>query len=619
MRSCPVRPVRLAAGLALVGLFFLVAPFAVAHADGEPIAQAQTGKCSGYYYTVSRGDTWSAISRRVGVSVNDLKAANSQAVRAKDVIYAGEKICIPSPSHGGAERGGHWYQVKPGDTWNTISRATGVSVRDLWTANPGLLNRRQWLYIGQRVWIPQGPQASATATSTPGAGTAAPTAEATSVAVMPTTGAPVTAEAVVTVTVEATTSVPTAAPAATLLPPATPVPTAAVTTVPAPTAGATATTVPAATIAPTAAAAPTAAPTATILPPKPADCPKTLAGYDESVARFLNNPANNVERLNRSLTLCRVANPDAPAAVEAPITGRTSQDVIVAINEAAAEGSAAGGALLVYHKGQNGYALAHRAAGQGRIELIAAEDLNEDGQFDLAYSDKSCGAHTCFGSLHVISWDGKGYAEWIEGEPTIAEAEYSVEDVTKDGQGKEIIVHGGVIGSVGAGPQRAWTETYSSPAGATYELLSQVYDASTCLYHQIIDANRAFDSWALDGFEPAVEAYKAALAEKNPQACGTIKDEVKTLQDFARFRLVVAEVAGGEAAAATKIAPQIVHPGLKKAVNAFLASYTANTSIIQACRDVTKLAETDATTWQFLADWGYANPSFTAPELCPLN
>ena len=50
-----------------------------------------------------------------------------------------------------------------------------------------------------------------------------------------------------------------------------------------------------------------------------------------------------------------------------------------------------------------------------------------------------------------------------------------------------------------------------------------------------------------------------------------------------------------------------------------MASYTATTSVIQACRDVTTLAEKDPTTWQFLADWGYANPSFTAQELCPLN
>jgi LysM repeat protein len=618
MKSCPVRPLQLLAGVLLLGLLLIALPAPVAFADAGTTGaaltgDAQAGACSGEYYTVRRGDTWSVISRRVGISVADLKTANPQAVRAKDVIYAGEKVCIPSPStaptaspsQGGTVSGGYWYQVKPGDTWNIISRATGVAVRDLWAANPGLLNRRQWLYIGQRVWIPQ-----AAAVTTPVATTAA-TAQATPMAVMPTAGAP--AGAPVTVTVE---TVATAAPTATVAPSATPVPTTAA---PAATAAPTATSAPTATAAPTATSAPTATAAPTALPPKPADCPKTLADYDAAVARFLNTPGNTVERLNRSLILCRVADPATPGAVSADITGAGSGDVIVTINDATAEGPVASGALLVFHKGRGGYAPAHKHAGQGRVELIAGRDVNADGKFDLVYSDKSCGAHTCFGTLHVDSWDGKAYADWIEDEPTIAEPEITVKDVSKDGQGEEIILHGGVIGSVGAGPQRAWTETYISPAGGPYKLFSQVYDASACLYHKIIDANRAFDAWALDGFEPAIAAYKAVLAEKNPEACGTIKDEVKTLQDFARFRLVVAEVAGGNANDATKLAPQIAHPSLKKATTAFLASYTANSSVIQACRDVTVLAEKDPTTWQFLADWGYANPSFTAQELCPLN
>jgi LysM repeat protein len=602
MNNCPSRVLRIVAGLIVAGAFLLALPAHVARAEGEQqdatpqSAAPQSGECNGSYYTVRRGDTWSIISRRAGIPIPELKRANPQAVRSQDLIYAGERLCIPSQSQspGGTQTptqsGGYWYQVKPGDTWNKISRATGISVRELWAANPGLVNRQQWLYIGQRVWIPQAPQGSATA-----AATAAPSASAE-----------VTAEAVMT---------PTMTPTATALPPATPVPTATT----APTAAATAalTATPAPTAASTSAPAATALPTA--LPPKPADCPKTLAEYDASIARFLNNPANNVDRLNRSLALCRVAPADAPAAVIADITGPKSQDVIVAINDPSAEGPGAGGALLVYHKAPGGYALAHKRAGQGRLELIEAGDVNQDKKFDLVYSDTSCGAHTCFGTLFVDSWDGKTYADWIEDEPTIAGPEYSIKEVATDGEGEEIQVHGGVIGSVGAGPQRAWTETYISPAGGPYKLLSQVYDPSDCLYHQIVDANRAFDAWALDGFDPAIEAYEAALTEKNSQACGSIKDEVKTLQDFARFRLVVAQVAAGNAPAAIELAPQITHPGLKKAVTSFLGSYTANTSVIQACRDVTKLAESDTTTWQYLADWGYANPSFTAQELCPLN
>ncbi len=287
---------------------------------------------------------------------------------------------------------------------------------------------------------------------------------------------------------------------------------------------------------------------------------------------------------------------------------------------------ARGGMLLVYHAGSKGYTLAQKYAAQGRLNLLSPDlnvdrnrDLNLDGKPDLAYFDMSCGAHTCFETLFVESWDGKAYQDWIAGEPTIAEASYTIEDVTAEGQGNEIVVHGGVIGSVGAGPQRAWTETYVSQKGAPYALLSQVYDPSTCLYHKIVDANRAFDAWALDGFDPAIEAYKAAVADPSATACGTIKDEVATLRDFARFRLIVAEVAAGRATESLSLQNQIANPVLKGAAGAFLKSYAANTSVIQACRDTTKYAQANTGAWQFLVDWGYANPSFTASDLCPLN
>ncbi len=277
------------------------------------------------------------------------------------------------------------------------------------------------------------------------------------------------------------------------------------------------------------------------------------------------------------------------------------------------------GQLLIYHEGAEGYSLAHQVEGVGRIALLEAADINADKKFDLAYSDTSCGAHTCFATLSVISWDGKAYADWIADDPTIAGPEYTFKDVSALGQGEEILVHGGVIGSLGAGPQRAWTETYASAKGGEYALLSRVYDPSTCLYHKILDANTAFDAWALDGFGAAIDLYTAALADEKAEACGTIEDEIATLQDFARFRLIVAEVAAGEAGNATSFVTDIKHTGLRAAANAFLTSYSTTGSVIQACRDTTKLAESDPSSWNFLADWGYANPSLTAGELCPLN
>lgn len=354
-------------------------------------------------------------------------------------------------------------------------------------------------------------------------------------------------------------------------------------------------------------------------PTPPADCPKNLAGYGDAIASNLNKAGSSPEALQAWLVACGAADAGTQAVTVAPITAPTASDAIVTIQAPASISTNPQGMLLVYHKGAKGYTLAHKHGGQGRIALIKAADVNLDGKFDLVYSDTSCGAHTCFGTLFVDSWDGKAYVDWITDDPTMAGPEYSVKDVTPQGQGSEILVHGGVIQSVGAGPQRAWTETYYSPKGATYALLSQVYDPSTCLYFKILDANRAFDAWALDGFDPAIEAYKAAIADRSATACGRITDEVATLRDFARFRLIVADVAAGSSTQAIPLAPEITHPALKGAATMFLTSYQTNGSIIQACRDTIKYAEDNPASWQFLADWGYANPSFTPQDLCPLN
>jgi len=613
MRASATQTAKLMSGAALVGLALLVLLFSTATARAE--SNLQTGGCDGYYYTVRTGDTWIIISRRTGVTVAHLKLANPQAIRRNDWVLIGEKLCIPThpptPETGAtptaAQPSGYWYQVRRGDTWNSVARGHGMTVSELWAANPDAVNELQWLYVGQRLWIP----ARATATPTP-----AVEATATAAAAEAETATAIAATATAAETATAAPPPVEPTPAATATEPPQATPTSVISPLPTPTPVPTVEATPA---EPTVAV--TAAPTATgeTAAPIPDDCPEAIEDYGEAVLDTLNDGDNTPGTLQTWLEACRVVPAGEQGVFIAPVTAEASEDVVVTIVDPAAKPLSEKGQLLVYHQGKKGYDLAYMIEGVGRIALLEASDINADKKFDLAYSDTSCGAHTCFATLAVISWDGEEYVDWIADDPTIAGPDYTFKDVTAEGQGREILVHGGVIGSVGAGPQRAWTETYISPKGGEYTLLSRKYDPSTCLYHKILDANTAFDAWAADGFGPAIELYKAALEAGDLKACGTIKDEVATLQDFARFRLIVAAVASGEAGDATGYVTGIRHTGLRAAANAFLTSYTASGSVIQACRDTTKLAEFNTSTWDFLADWGYANPSLTAGELCPLN
>jgi len=369
------------------------------------------------------------------------------------------------------------------------------------------------------------------------------------------------------------------------------------------------------TLTPTAAATSTVAPTAQALPD---DCPTSLDAYADAVLDQLNDEATTPEDLQTWLVACRAATADEQSVTVASLA-QGQEAAIVVLHDPTAEVIAPQGLVLVYHKTAQDYTLSHKYESMGRVELVLASDINGDDNFDLVYSDFSCGAHTCFGTLRVESWDGEAYQDWIEGEPTIAGPEYQLENVTAEGEGDEILVHGGVIDSAGAGPQRAWTEVYISPEGGAYVLLSREYDPSPCLYHRILDANAAFDQWAHEGFDQAIESYEAAIADEEAEACGAIDDEVEKLQDFARFRLLVAHVAAGSAAQGIELAGEITQPDVQAVAEAFLTSYRVSGSVIQACRDTTSFGEAEPSSWEFLADWGYANPSFTAFDLCPVN
>ena len=88
-------------------------------------------------YVVQRGDTLFSISRRYGVSVHDLAAANGLAWNSW--IYTGQRLVIPgasSPSPAPAPPAtGNTYVVQRGDTLLSIALKHGVSVSRLASTN----------------------------------------------------------------------------------------------------------------------------------------------------------------------------------------------------------------------------------------------------------------------------------------------------------------------------------------------------------------------------------------------------------------------------------------------------------------------------------------------------
>ena len=278
---------RLASTLFLAALLVAaVVPPASAQGTTPPVP------CS-YNYTVRPGDTWNTVSAATGVAVRLLRQANPSLIRSNGWLYLGDTVCVPAEAAAGE---GRWYTVVAGDTWNTVSRATGISVRTLWNANPGLVNPKLWLYIGQQVWIPALPVSG----QAPAAAVPEPTAAPVEPTVAPTEAPPTT------VPIEAT---PTAT--ATLEPTATVTPEPIMTATPEPTATATAAPTVAAPEA-TATETPVAAEPTAAAPEAPAEagaCPADVDAYPDAVLAYLNTAGNTVEGLQTWLASCKALAP----------------------------------------------------------------------------------------------------------------------------------------------------------------------------------------------------------------------------------------------------------------------------------------------------------------------
>jgi LysM repeat protein len=609
-------------GLSLV-LILLLTPASALAQDTSP---AQ-GTGTGFYYVVRPGDTWTGIAHTVGVTVSTIKKYNPAAIHPHDYLWIGDRLWIPAPEPSHATTG-YWYNVKQGNDWNYVSRVTGVPVSVLKAANPiAAADPHGWLYIGQKLWIPTGPPAAPQAGSGAAAPSVAMTAEstgATNVVVVPEAtsalsemaATPAAAAAGASTPVTAPTEAPAMAvvgtPTSHTGPEATPEPLIPVEPTVAATAALAIVRTPEATAAPVTPPTPVAAVPATAKTPAPGSeatplstpgpaagaiapsaetgCPADPAAFPEAIAIHLNGTNGDVKALEAWLQSCSLisAESGAVAEISAPGTGKKTVTVVIRTTPA---GEEARGQLLVYHSTTTGYTLSHQVEGAGEIKLLKAEDVNADGKLDLVYIDTSCGAHTCFSTLFVDSWNGSAFQDWIKGEPTMAGAEYSLEDTVSGGPGLEILAHGGLINSAGAGPQRAWTETYISPESGPYESYKKAYDESSCLYFQILDANELFNKWNDIGFAPAIAAYDKAIADKSAKACGDDPDELTKLSDFARFRLVVSWVSRGRSDKAAPIKASITYPPLVGATDTFVKGLQNSHSIVQACRDTTHYAE----------------------------
>ena len=166
----------------LVLVFLMLAFF------GTPLGAQAGGVCGGTY-VVDAGDTVESIAAMCGISASAIYAANPGV---SGPVSAGQVLMLPGgsapvppttpippdpisattinnyntynyynyppagPSSTGSSSSGT-YVVQPGDTFSSIASRYGLSVQQLWAANPQIWNIN-YIYPGQVIYIPTGGQ-----------------------------------------------------------------------------------------------------------------------------------------------------------------------------------------------------------------------------------------------------------------------------------------------------------------------------------------------------------------------------------------------------------------------------------------------------------------------------
>ena len=112
----------------------------VEYAGGEYVAPIDSN-----YYTVKSGDSLWSISRKFGITVDELKSANNLS---SNLLNVGQNLIIPGKE---AQATGDEYVVKKGDTLYSIARKYNTSVDNLKSINNITTDS---LAIGQTIKLP---------------------------------------------------------------------------------------------------------------------------------------------------------------------------------------------------------------------------------------------------------------------------------------------------------------------------------------------------------------------------------------------------------------------------------------------------------------------------------
>ena len=255
-------------------------------------------------------------------------------------------------------------------------------------------------------------------------------------------------------------------------------------------------------------------------------------------------------------------------------------------------------------------------------------DMTGDGLLEVVLKTEFCGAHTCTQEYEVLSAHAGTVAPLSGSEGPYTRIALSYSDVnfadeTGDGL-PDILLHGGFIGSVGAGPyQRGSSQIWAwdSVAGQL-ELAETRLDPSNYRFHLLNEANDAFD----DGdYQMAIAKYLQVIEDETLEDGEGLLAGENTYdysRQYAAFRLMliytITDNPGEISSWVVWLQTFYYDAPISQATAPFWEAHNATADVAQACTAVTVYLQSVDKPTGPLADLGYALPYLTAETVCPL-
>ncbi len=344
-----------------------------------------------------------------------------------------------------------------------------------------------------------------------------------------------------------------------------------------------------------------------------------------NLAAFLNAGGTPEALAAQLQTAGRSARAGLPLA-QADVNGDGLLDLAVPVPEAGSDAPAAPGTLFVFICDANRYRLAYASppsADHGLPVLHAAQDLNADGAADLLVGRSLCGAHTCFEAVEVLVWRGATLENRLQG--TSDDLPYPTVEVRAGPDGSpEVNVTGTGLGSAGAGPYRARTRVWAwDPVRQAFAVTGEVEAPAHFRIHVLLDADQAARAgdWA-----KAVALYYQVITDNSLADWVDPAAERANLAAYATFRTLLARLAQGDLGDAQVDYGllQNGYPagapggGFSELGSAFWKEYELSGDAGRACAAARAFAVSHPDQVLRPLYFGYANPTYSAADLCPI-